>query len=157
MTLLTSCWSTAFPFFSGINLIESVQQRWSCSFPDNTRRCFDSVSTSFDRYGRQMDVETRLCAYWVKTVFSSNDRFQKQNIPTMKFRRATGDVIERYKHLNFYDKSVVANRFVSQTRPSRRHGQELQRHCAEDGFKGVQSNSFYFRNINHGTTYHATW
>ena len=32
--------------------------------PDNTRRCFDVVSTSFDRYGRQMDVETTLCAYW---------------------------------------------------------------------------------------------
>ena len=29
-----------------------------------TRRCFDVDSTSFERYGRQMDVETTLCAYW---------------------------------------------------------------------------------------------
>ena len=29
-----------------------------------SRRCFDVVSTSFERYGRQMDVETTLCAYW---------------------------------------------------------------------------------------------
>ena len=33
--------------------------------PANTRRCFDVDSTSFERYGRQMDVETTLCAYWV--------------------------------------------------------------------------------------------
>ena len=79
--------------------------------------------------------------------FSYEDRLQKLNIPTMKFRRATGDLLEVYKHLNFYDKSAIANRFVSRTRPSRRHGQELQRHFAEDGFKGVQSNSFYFRSI----------
>ena len=32
------------------------------NIPANTRRCFDAVSTSFDRYGRQMDVETTLCA-----------------------------------------------------------------------------------------------
>ena len=30
--------------------------------PANTRRCFDVDLTSFDRYGRQMDVETTLCA-----------------------------------------------------------------------------------------------
>ena len=37
--------------------------------PDNTRRCFDVDSTSFYRYGRQiqMDVETTLCAYWDAT------------------------------------------------------------------------------------------
>ena len=31
-------------------------------FPANTRHCFDVVLTSFERYGRQMDVETTLCA-----------------------------------------------------------------------------------------------
>ena len=35
----------------------------------------------------------------------------------------------------------------SQTDLFPEHGQELQRHFAEDGFKGVQSNSFYFRSI----------
>ena len=39
------------------------------SFPANTRRCFDVDSTSFERYGRQMDVETTLCAYWVYENF----------------------------------------------------------------------------------------
>ena len=32
--------------------------------PANTRRCFDVDSKSFERYGRQMDVETTLYAYW---------------------------------------------------------------------------------------------
>ena len=79
--------------------------------------------------------------------FSYEDRLRKLNISTMKFRRATGDLLEVYKHSNFYEKSAITNRFVSRTRPSRRHSQELQRHFAEDGFKGVQSNSFYFRSI----------
>ena len=36
----------------------------------NTRRYFDVDSTSFERYGRQMDVKTTLCAY--KRVYSRN-------------------------------------------------------------------------------------
>ena len=32
--------------------------------PTNTRRCFDVNSTSFERYGRQIDVEATLCVYW---------------------------------------------------------------------------------------------
>ena len=41
------------------------KKRKLITYPDNTRRWFDVVSTSFDRYGRQMNVETTLCAYWV--------------------------------------------------------------------------------------------
>ena len=37
--------------------------------PANTRRCFDVNSTSFERYERQMDVETTLCAYWEIDLF----------------------------------------------------------------------------------------
>ena len=36
-------------------------------YPANTRRCFDEFATSFKRFGRQMDVETTLCAYCVQT------------------------------------------------------------------------------------------
>ena len=39
-------------------------------YPANTRRCFDVDSTSFERYGRQMDVETTLCACCVRVNFS---------------------------------------------------------------------------------------
>ena len=34
-------------------------------FPINTRRYLDVNSTLFVRYGRQMDVKTASCAYWV--------------------------------------------------------------------------------------------
>ena len=30
----------------------------------NTRRYLDVDLTTFERYGRQMDVKTTLCAYW---------------------------------------------------------------------------------------------
>ena len=40
-------------------------------YPANTRRCFDVDSTSFERYGCQMDVETTLCAYWVTLVLTA--------------------------------------------------------------------------------------
>ena len=35
--------------------------------PDNTRRYLDVNPTSFERYGRQMDVKTTLCAYWERS------------------------------------------------------------------------------------------
>ena len=42
--------------------------------PANTSCCFDVVLTSFERYGRQMDVETTLCAYWaVSRYFALNN------------------------------------------------------------------------------------
>ena len=48
----------------------SGKMKCSCKHPPpppaNTRRCFDVVSTLFERYGRQMDVETTLCASGTK-------------------------------------------------------------------------------------------
>ena len=46
-----------------------IQQTEQSLLHANTGRCFDVVLTSFERYGRQMDVETTLCAYW--TALSS--------------------------------------------------------------------------------------
>ena len=31
--------------------------------------CFDVDSTSFERYKRQIDVESTLCAYWARCIF----------------------------------------------------------------------------------------
>ena len=47
---------------------QKARARYSLRTPAITRRWFDVDSTSFERYGRQMDVETTLCAYW-GTVF----------------------------------------------------------------------------------------
>ena len=75
------------------------------------------------------------------------NRLQQINIPTMKYRRAVSDMVEVYKHLHFYDKSSVPEKFIARTRPNRRHDFELKRIFARDGFKGVQTNSFYHRVI----------
>ena len=37
-------------------------------YPVNTRRYLDVHSTFIERYERQMDVGTTLCAYWVEKV-----------------------------------------------------------------------------------------
>ena len=37
-------------------------------YPANTKGCFDVDSTSFERYGCQMDAGTTLCAYWQDTM-----------------------------------------------------------------------------------------
>ena len=40
--------------------------------PVSTRRYLDVDSTVFERYGRQMDVKTTLCGYWVKNLLTQN-------------------------------------------------------------------------------------
>ena len=37
-------------------------------FPVNTKHYLEVDSTFFERYGRQMDVKTTLCACWVITL-----------------------------------------------------------------------------------------
>ena len=52
-------------FFINSSVLSTTTGRAFRSSLANTRRCFDVDSTSFERYGRQMDVvETTLCAYW---------------------------------------------------------------------------------------------
>ena len=51
----------------------------------NTRRWFDVVLTSFERYGRQMDVETTLCAYWVSNYGLCAFRFLYKSIGIEKY------------------------------------------------------------------------
>ena len=53
--------------------------------PVNTKRYFDVHSTLFERYERQMDVETTLCAYWEdgQKFLHQRYRFQRE-IPMCK-------------------------------------------------------------------------
>ena len=51
------------------SMLQNPERQGGCKdihFPNTaiTGRCFDVRSTSFERYGHQMDVETMLCAYW---------------------------------------------------------------------------------------------
>ena len=78
---------------------------------------------------------------------SYEDRLKKIGLPTLEQRRSQIDMIEVYKHLNFYDKSTIPERFKPRLRPSRQHNFQLQRNFPNDGVRGPQSTSFYFRTI----------
>ena len=58
-----------------------------------------------------------------------------------------GDMVEVFKHINYYDKQILNCKLNPHTRPMRRHGFELQRNFGNDGLRGVQTNSFYYRCI----------
>ena len=56
-------------------------------------------------------------------------------------------MVEVYKHLHVYDKSSACQKFVPRKRPKRQHDHELQRNFADDGVRGYQSNSLFYRSI----------
>ena len=74
-----------------------------------------------------------------------SERLTRLELPTLRFRRLRGDMIECFKHFNHYDKTSIPNTFKKKFRPGRKHQFELQRKFPKDGTRGVQSNSFYYR------------
>ena len=56
-------------------------------------------------------------------------------------------MVEVYKHLHSYNKASTCQKLTHRTRPQRQHKQELQRNFANDGVRGYQTNSFYYRSI----------
>ena len=80
---------------------------------------------------------------------SYEDRLKIIGIPTLDYRRAVGDMVEVYKHLHHYDTSSIPAKFTARTRPSRNHDFKLNRNFGNDGLKGIQTNSFYYRSIVH--------
>ena len=75
------------------------------------------------------------------------ERLRKLNLPTLAFRRLKGDMIEVYKHLNYYDKYTLNKWFEIHDRPSRQHDFQLVVKFPKDGSRGVEYNSFYIRAI----------
>jgi len=74
-------------------------------------------------------------------------RLRKINLPTLKIRRKIGDMVEVYKHLHVYDKSSISQKFILRKRPQRQHNYELQRNFADDGVRGYQTNSLFYRSV----------
>lgn len=74
-------------------------------------------------------------------------RLEQIGIPTLEYRRKVGDMIEIFKHLHLYDKQSIPKRLNHRARPTRKHDFELERNFGNDGFRGVQTNFFYFRSI----------
>ena len=56
-------------------------------------------------------------------------------------------MVEVYKHLHVYDKSSTSQKFIIRKRPQRQHNHELQRNFADDGIRGYQTNSLYYRSV----------
>lgn len=75
------------------------------------------------------------------------ERLRRMDLPTLEFRRKFCDMVQVYKHLNFYDKETTPQKFIKRIRPNRYHNEELQPIFAEDGFRGPQTKSFYYRTI----------
>ena len=74
------------------------------------------------------------------------ERLRRLDLPTLAYRRARGDMIEVYKHLNIYDKATLPSRF-QMSRSNRNHNLQLIWNKPLDGSRGTQANSFYFRTI----------
>ena len=74
-----------------------------------------------------------------------HERLEKLELPTLKYRRARGDMIQLYRHFHIYDRSTVSPSFQPQCRSSRKHKYQLVWQRPKDGVRGLQSNSFYFR------------
>ena len=74
-----------------------------------------------------------------------SERLKKLDLPTLRYRRARGDMIEIYKHIHTYDRSTLTPSFQRQCRSSRKHNFQLVWQIPKDGVRGLQSNSFYHR------------
>ena len=74
-----------------------------------------------------------------------SERLEKLDLPTLLYRRERGDMIEIWKHFNAYDQSTLPTNFKPIHRTKRCHDLKLTRNRANDGARGTQSNSFYFR------------
>ena len=77
---------------------------------------------------------------------SYEERLRELDLPTLVYRRARGDMIEVYKHLNIYHKETLPSRFQI-SRLNRSHNFQLIWNKPNDGSRGTQANSFYFRTI----------
>ena len=75
------------------------------------------------------------------------ERLRELDLPTLEFRRHFGDMVQIYKHIHHYDKDTTPDKFKIRTRPNRRHRFELIPNFGNDGFRGAQTNSFFYRSI----------
>ena len=73
------------------------------------------------------------------------ERLRLLDLPTLKYRRQQGDMIEVFKHFHTYDKTTISPSFQPRARKTRRHNYQLYERRPKDGVRGLQYNSFYYR------------
>ena len=74
-----------------------------------------------------------------------SQRLALLKLPTLAHRRRRGDMIEIWKHFNFYQRNTLSKSFKPRDRPSRKHPYQLMHNRSLDGERGIQRNSFYHR------------
>ena len=77
-----------------------------------------------------------------------SERLKVLDLPTLIYRRARGDMIEVFKHVHSYDALMITSKFRLNPRPSRQHKYQLTMMAPNDGERGPQRNSFYYRTAN---------
>ena len=77
-----------------------------------------------------------------------SERLKVLDLPTLIYRRARGDMIEVFKHVHSYDALTITPKFRLNPRPSRQHKYQLITMAPNDGERGPQRNSFYYRTAN---------
>ena len=77
--------------------------------------------------------------------FSYSERLKLLNLPTLRFRRLRGDLIEMYKHFHTYDKNALTGpSFNVRQRSSRQHKYQVNEPFLARRY-GLRENSFYGR------------
>lgn len=75
------------------------------------------------------------------------ERLRRLALPSLEFRRLFCDMVQVYKHIHIYDSKTTPKKFIKRTRPCRKHIHELQMNFPDDGVRGAQSKSFFYRTI----------
>ena len=78
-------------------------------------------------------------------VLEYAERLRKLELPSLKYRRKRGDMIEIFKHFNSYDRRSLSPSFQPRIRTSRAHKLQINDRIPKDGCRGIQSNGFYYR------------
>ena len=73
------------------------------------------------------------------------ERLRQLKLPTLKYRRKRGDMIEVFKHHNSYDKQALCPTFEPRQRITRNNSRKVTERIPKDGSYGCQTNSFYYR------------
>ena len=58
---------------------------------------------------------------------------KKQNLASLVYRKARGDMIEIFKHFHSYDNCTLPENFRPRNRPSRKHDYQLVWKAPKDG------------------------
>ena len=72
------------------------------------------------------------------------ERLERLQLPSLAYRRLS-DMIELFKHFHTYDKGTLSPTFQPRERSTRRHEFQLLDRKPEDGIRGTQSNSLFYR------------